>query len=129
MNLISREELREKLDAKDDFKLVMTLSEDAYRSKHIPRSVCVETVADALALLDRDDDVVVYCADVYCASSIYAYFALERAGYRRVRRYAGGVADWEGAGYRLEQGTRPERPAATRKRRLTAAQRPWRLCF
>ena len=102
MNLISREELRRKLDRGDEFKLVMTLSAFAYRSKHIPRSLYFETVDEAVAALDRDEEIVVYCADVYCAASIYAYRFLEREGFTRVRRYAGGVADWEEAGYPLE---------------------------
>ena len=36
MNIIDREELKEKLDRGDDFKLVMTLSEWAYEAQHIP---------------------------------------------------------------------------------------------
>jgi hypothetical protein len=34
MELISRDELKEKLDRGDDFKLVMVLEEWAYRAKH-----------------------------------------------------------------------------------------------
>jgi rhodanese-related sulfurtransferase len=105
MNLISRDELRAKLERGEDFKLVMTLSGSAYRAKHIPGSLHFETVEEALAALDPEEEIVVYCADVYCPASIYAYHLLERAGYRRVRRYAGGVADWEAAGYSLEHAT------------------------
>ena len=95
MKLITREELRRKLERGDEFKLVMTLSALAYRSKHIPSSWYFETIGEALAALDPTEEIVVYCADVHCAASIYAYHRLERAGYTRVRRYAGGVADWE----------------------------------
>ena len=132
MNLITREELQTKLKTADDFKLVMTLPTPAYREKHIPGSVCVETVAEALDVLDREDEIVVYCADVYCASSIYAYYALEREGYRRIRRYAGGVADWEDAGFPLTSGTRRtwrRKNPAPKPRRLSTAHRPWRVCF
>ena len=38
MNLISREELKEKLDRGDDVKLVLTLGELGFRAKHIPGS-------------------------------------------------------------------------------------------
>jgi len=34
--------------------------------------------------------------------SVYAYQALEKAGFKNIRRYAGGIADWESAGYQLE---------------------------
>ena len=114
MNLISREELNGKLERHEEFKLVMTLPGLAYRSKHIPGSVRFETVEDAIAALDRDDEIVVYCADINCAASIYAYRLLEREGFTRVRRYAGGVADWEDAGYPLERDTRDSRQTEPR---------------
>jgi len=105
MNLISRDELRAKLDRREEFKLVMTLSELAYQAKHIPTSLHFQTARDTLAALDPGDEIVVYCADVHCPASIYAYNLLEGAGYTRVRRYAGGIADWEAAGYPFERGT------------------------
>ena len=106
MNLITRDELRTKLQRGDDFKLVMPLSRFAYGAKHIPTSLQFESVDETLAALDAEDEIVVYCAGVYCAASIYAYRLLERAGYTRVRRYAGGIADWEDAGCPLESGAR-----------------------
>ena len=105
MNLISRDELREKLDRGDEFKLVMTLPEFSYRAKHIPASLHFETLDDAIAALDPEEEIVVYCADAHCSASMYAYRLLEEAGYTRVRRYAGGIADWEAAGYPVEHGT------------------------
>jgi rhodanese-related sulfurtransferase len=114
MNLISREELRRKLERGDEFKLVMALSGFAYRTKHIPSSLHFETVHESLAALDREDEIVVYCADVHCVASIYAYQLLEREGFTRVRRYAGGIADWEEAGYPLEGDARANRQPQTR---------------
>lgn len=131
MNLITRDELRAKLDRRDEFKLVMTLSEDAYRAKHIPTSLHFETVKETLGALDRGEEIVVYCADVHCPASIYAYYVLERAGYERVRRYAGGIADWEAAGYPFEHGTNrsvleriPSRPATARRQASLHRSRP-----
>jgi hypothetical protein len=72
MNLISREELHRKLERGDDFTLVMTLSGFAYSTKHIAGSHHFETVEEALVELDREDEIVVYCADVHCVASIYA---------------------------------------------------------
>ncbi len=132
MKLITRDELRIRMARGDKLKLVMTMPELAYSVKHIPRSVCAATVDDALALLEPADEIVVYCSDVYCAASIYAYRALERRGYTNIRRYAGGIAEWEAAGYPLESGPAAEapqpaaaeprrRPAPGRRRRLTSA--------
>jgi rhodanese-related sulfurtransferase len=105
MNLITRDELRAKLHRGDEFKLVMTLSAPRYRAKHIPTSIHFETVAEAFDALDPAEEIVLYCSDVYCAASIYAYRLFERQGYLRVRRYAGGISDWEDAGYPLESGS------------------------
>ena len=102
MNLISREELKEKLDRKEDFKLAMVLGEWAFRAKRIPGSLNVTTPEAATEMLDRGDEIVVYCSGETCAASRYAFMLLERAGYRNVRRYAGGISDWEEAGYPLE---------------------------
>jgi rhodanese-related sulfurtransferase len=111
MNLITRDELRQKLERGDDCKLLMTMSATAYETKHIPSSEHFDSTEDALAALDPGEEIVVYCADVHCAASIYAYRRFEREGYARVRRYAGGVSDWEDAGYRVE---RPATGAASR---------------
>jgi rhodanese-related sulfurtransferase len=105
MRLITREELWEKLERGDEFKLVMTLSTLAYQTKHIPTSLHFETAEEMLAALDPTDEIILYCADVHCAASIYTYRLLERRGYSRIHRYPGGVTDWEQAGYPLVRGS------------------------
>jgi len=99
VNLISRDDLRQKLERGDEFKLVMALPRPAYRTKHIPGSIHFETLKEAVATLDQREEIVVYCANIHCVASIYAYRLLEREGFTHVRRYAGGIADWEQAGY------------------------------
>ena len=140
MNLITRDELQAKLERGDRFQLVMAHSAWAYGIKHIPRSVHVEKVAEACALLDPADEIVVYSAGAECAASIYAYYALERCGYEQVRRYAGGIADWEAAGCpldgdagepasarRAERWPRRRRPAQV-TRPMVRFGRPWHAC-
>jgi rhodanese-related sulfurtransferase len=105
MNLISREELKEKLDRGDDFKLVMTLGGWAFQAKHIPGSLNISDPKDHAKLLKLDDEIVVYCSGVDCLASISAYRILKSKGYTNVRRYAGGLADWEKAGYPLVEGS------------------------
>jgi rhodanese-related sulfurtransferase len=102
MKLINREGLKEKLDRGDDFKLVMALGEWAYRAKHIPGSLHFNAIEEALEALDPNDDIVVYCSNVRCLASVAAYRHLSDRGYKHVRRYAGGVEDWEEAGYPWE---------------------------
>jgi rhodanese-related sulfurtransferase len=102
MDLISREELKAALDSGEPIKLVMTLGEFGFRAKHIPGSLHIERPEDAGHHLDFDDDIVVYCSDEACFASRMACRKLVEGGYRHVRRYAGGVADWEQAGFPLE---------------------------
>jgi rhodanese-related sulfurtransferase len=102
MQLISRDELKRKLERKDQFQLVMALGDWEYRAKHIPGSLHFLTPQDALASLAQDDEIIVYCASYDCPASVFAYQYLVRHGYTHVRRYAGGILDWEEAGYPLE---------------------------
>ncbi len=99
---IDREELKAKLDRGDDFRLVMTLHDWAFRAAHIPGSIHFHTVEDAYQGLSPDDEIVVYCSDMACVASQLAYRGLKEHGYKKVRRYAGGLSDWQQAGYPLE---------------------------
>ena len=99
---IEREELKAKLDAGEDVKLVMALNEWAFRAKHIPGSVYFRGIEQTLTELDLDDEIVVYCSDPACVASQFAYRWMVDAGYTNVRRYSGGISDWAAAGYELE---------------------------
>ena len=99
---ISRAELKEKLDRGDDFRLIMALNRWAFEAKHIPGSTHFDTPDELYAAVGPADEVVVYCSHVDCLSSVALYRDLVRRGYRKVRRYAGGLLDWEDAGLPLE---------------------------
>ena len=102
VDTISRQELQAKLDRGDDFKLVMALNRWAFDAKHIPGSLHFDSPAELYAALQPDDEIVVYCSNVDCLSSVALYRDLVSRGYRNVRRYAGGLLDWEDAGRPLE---------------------------
>ena len=99
---IEREELKAKLDGGDDVKLIMALNRWAFEAKHIPSSRHFDTPDELYAAVWPDDDVVVYCSNADCLSSVALYRDLVRLGYRHIRRYAGGFLDWEEAGLPLE---------------------------
>jgi rhodanese-related sulfurtransferase len=100
---IERDELERRLEAKDArFKLVMTLGAWEFEMKHIPGSLNFDGAAALLAALRKDDEIVVYCTNPPCLASIAAYHRLVQEGYTNVRRYAGGIEDWEKAGLPLE---------------------------
>ena len=102
MNLISGEELKQKLDRGDKFKLVNALGEWAFNAKHIPGSINISKIEDAKKRLNPGDEIIIYCSNTSCIASIIGYQLLTRMGYKNVRRYAGGIEDWEERGYPLE---------------------------
>jgi rhodanese-related sulfurtransferase len=99
---ISRDELKAKLERGDDIKVIMALNRWAFEAKHIPGSLHFDTPDALYSVVKPDDEVVVYCSHVDCLSSVALYRDLLRRGYRNVRRYAGGLLDWEDAGLPLE---------------------------
>jgi rhodanese-related sulfurtransferase len=80
----------------------MTLDEWEYRTTHIPGSMRISTVQEALEALDPKDEIVLYDSGPPCPASRLAFRILKAHGYKRVRRYAGGLEAWATAGYPLE---------------------------
>jgi rhodanese-related sulfurtransferase len=69
---------------------------------HIPGSLNISAPEIAHELLDLNEEIVVYCSNPACAASVIAYDRLTAHGYKKVRRYAGGISDWEESGYPIE---------------------------
>ena len=101
MNLISREELKTSLEERT-VKLVFVQGEWQYRTMHIPGSINLSSEEEVLGTLKPDDNIVVYCVNELCPISVSVYNFLVDHGFKNVRRYAGGLTDWEHAGYPLE---------------------------
>jgi rhodanese-related sulfurtransferase len=103
MNLISGEELKQKLDRGDKFKLVNALGEWAFNAKHIPGSINISKIEDAKKRLNPSDEIIIYCSNTSCIASIIGCQLLTNMGYKNVRRYAGGIEDWEERGMHLRE--------------------------
>ncbi len=99
MRTIGHEELKQMLDRHEPIRLVMALSEWAYQAKHIPGSIHFATFREALQSLNKEDEIVVYCSDENCIASRSLGQLLERNGYTHVLHFAGGLEEWEQAGY------------------------------
>ena len=99
---IDRGELLAMTEGGAELRLVMALNEWAFRAKHIPGSEHFNTPEELFGSLRPDDEIVVYCTSVDCHASVALYHALVDRGYRHVRRYEGGLYDWEAAGLPLE---------------------------
>lgn len=123
---IEREELRRMLHHRYRFKLVMCLDEWAFLAKHIPGSVHFSTPVEMLAGLRQGDAIILYCSDRACLASLAVYRRLVEHGYTDVRRYAGGLSDWEAAGLPLDGdhwvlGPRKAEPSPPRRSRAQSA--------
>jgi rhodanese-related sulfurtransferase len=102
MKTITRQQLKGKLDAGEDIKLVMTVGGWTFRTRHIPGSVSYPSPGWALRELGPDDEIILYSTDQYRQDKVAAFDALTAHGYRNVCCYLGGLADWEDAGYPVE---------------------------
>ncbi len=99
---IDREELKTKLERGEAIKLVMAMPEWAYSQMHIPGSIHFNSIKEMVRAFRADEEIVLYCTGNPCPASLRTYWRLKQAGYARVRHYAGGLMDWERAGYDLE---------------------------
>jgi rhodanese-related sulfurtransferase len=105
---ISRQSLQQKIESGADFALVDALSPMSYATSHLPGAINLppESV-DGRAqrrIPDRSTEVVVYCSDVACDSSVIVANRLIELGYENVGHYAEGKNDWVAAGLPVEGG-------------------------
>jgi rhodanese-related sulfurtransferase len=105
---IGREELWEKLERGDDLVLVDALAPMSYAHSHLPGAINLppEWVDERgpRRIPDRDTEVVVYCANATCDSSVIVANRLLELGYRNVSHYLEGKRGWIDAGLPLEGG-------------------------
>ena len=107
LSLIDREELRAKIERGDDFVLIDALAPMSYARSHLPGAVNLplEWVNDRAErrIPSLDTEIVVYCVDLECDSSVLVGERLAQLGYRNVRHYAEGKKDWMKAGLPVER--------------------------
>ena len=105
---VNCDELRQKIEAGEEFALVDALSLISYAASHLPGAIHIppEQVDDRAPrrIPDLDTEVVVYCSNPDCESSVAVAERLLELGYTNVRHFAGGKRDWIEAGLPLEGG-------------------------
>jgi rhodanese-related sulfurtransferase/DNA-binding transcriptional ArsR family regulator len=101
---ISREELRDRASAGDVVVLDVRPVEE-YRSGHVPGAVSmpVDELADRIAELPDDADIVVYCRGEYCVLAYDAVRILSDSG-RRAIRLNDGMLEWRLANLPIDAG-------------------------
>jgi rhodanese-related sulfurtransferase len=105
---IGRDELRAKIENGEEFVLVDALAPMSYARSHLPGAINLplEWVDDRASrrIPEPDTEIVVYCIDAACGSSVLVAERLRSLGYTNVRHYLEGKADWTAAGLPLEGG-------------------------
>jgi rhodanese-related sulfurtransferase len=106
---IDRVELSRRLEARDDgLVLVDALAPMSFARGRLPGAINIQPGwVDERArhkLPDLGAEIVVYCANPECTSSVEVAERLLELGYRHVRHYPGGKEDWVAAGLPLEGG-------------------------
>jgi rhodanese-related sulfurtransferase len=105
---VSRDSLWAKMEQGEEFVLVDALSLISYAASHLPGAVHIppDAVDDRAPrrIPDLDTEVVVYCSNPDCESSIEVARRLLELGYTNVWHYPGGKRDWIDAGLPLEGG-------------------------
>ncbi|MFW6363704.1 MAG: rhodanese-like domain-containing protein [Spirochaeta sp.] len=102
---IDRETLKHKLDSGEDIRLLEVLSEDEFKRLHIAGAEHLNfkrVIQEAGERFEKDDTIVVYCANKSCTASPTAARKLDSAGFTNVYDYEEGKQDWVDAGYPVE---------------------------
>lgn len=101
---ITKEELKKKIDSKENIQIVNVLETEGYRlgvikgSKKIPLSELDQRFNE----LDRSKEIITYCANRQCSASRQAAEKLASKGFN-VKAYEGGAMEWTQAGLPLEK--------------------------
>ena len=102
MQIITREELKAKMDRGDPFTLFEVLPLMYWRKHHLPgaKNLPPTEVATLVpeVVPDRSAEIVLYCWDHDCPTSGWAGTELEGMGYTNIREYSAGKKDWIDAG-------------------------------
>ncbi len=101
---ISAKELHDELNSNKRPVLVNALAPDAYTAKRIPGSINIPAEKENIiksVIPDRDQKIVVYCANSDCTASPTLAGKLKELNYNNVRDFDTGLAGWRKEGYEL----------------------------
>lgn len=108
MNVITKEELLEKIRRKETFHLVDVRDTPDYRKEHIPGAVhlLISEMTEEMVerMFGKEDVIVTYSLDVHCPAKNIAAKKLRDYGYTNVLAYQGSWREWKEAGYPVEKG-------------------------
>lgn len=112
-NLITTEDLKKAVDAKEDMIIIDTMPADFFAKGHIPGAVNAElpkegvekvtadqrAAFEALLGTDKTKKIVVYCGFTACRRSDAGARIAKELGFENVYRHPGGIIAWQDAEY------------------------------
>ncbi len=108
---ISCDELHRKIENGERFVLVDALAPMSFAHSHLPGAINLPPDrVDASVIRripDLETEIVVYCANSECESSVETARALGALGYSNVLHYLGGKDEWRNEGLPLERAGAP----------------------
>lgn len=103
---ISTEELKKKLEEKEDFLLIDVNPRDQYKKHHIKGATFVEYESAARWVREKhvpkDRQIVLYCENPMCTASPIVAKKLVTLGFTNVYEYSDGIRGWITAGGKWE---------------------------
>lgn len=108
METINRDELKKRMDSGENLAIIDVLAPEYYKKFHLPGAINVPLGNDFEQQIqnivsDKNQPVVVYCANKQCPASSKAAKKMEDLGYEKVYDYEDGKEDWQAAGLPVER--------------------------
>jgi rhodanese-related sulfurtransferase len=103
VDTVSKDELKQKI-AEGSVVVVNVLSKDSYDQEHIKGSISIpieELEKDGWKKLDKNKQIVTYCASYTCPASKRGAEFLKGKSFN-VSAYEGGIKEWSESGYQTE---------------------------
>ena len=108
LSTISCDELRGKLQSDERVVIIDALAPMSFAHSHLPGAINMPPErVEAKRIPDRDAEIVVYCANPECESSLDTARRLLALGFTNVRHYPGGKDEWRALGLPLERAGKP----------------------
>jgi rhodanese-related sulfurtransferase len=87
-----------------NFFLINVLPSESYADCHIKGSISVplEKLEEFAQKLDKNAEIVVYCARYACPLSKKAWKLLKKLGFVNIKAYEGGILEWHQTGLATE---------------------------
>lgn len=102
MKTITIQELIQEMKSNNsNLKLINALQPTLFQKMHIPNSLNFAEWNNIETSISKEDEVVVYCTNNLCYRSRALYSILKAMGYQNLKRFSGGLQEWDLLGLKM----------------------------